>query len=120
MNRGRQSLHVLSWVAITLLLITGVLNFIFYGAATDFRFRPGYYPTLSIKLLLFLAIVFHHSLQELKYAPKIVNLTVQTAEDIQSWPEPLLFHWKRWFMLLKINATLGVIVIPLGLGLARS
>ncbi|MBI4490628.1 MAG: hypothetical protein HY694_16205 [Deltaproteobacteria bacterium] len=120
LDKGRKSLQTLSWIAINLTLITGVFNLVFRGLATGFQFGPGYYAILFIKLFLFLAMVFHHFLQTLKYAPKIVSLTDSMAEDIQSWPEPLLAHWRKWFMLLKINATLGLIVLLLGLGLSRS
>ena len=119
LDKGRKSLQTLSWIAINLLLITGVLNLVFRGMATGFQLGQGYYWILSIKLFLFLAMSFHHSLQAFKYAPKIVSLTAQTGPDIQSWPEPLISQWKKWFMLLKINATLGAIVLLLGLVLTR-
>lgn len=120
LDRGREYLQTLSWMAINLVLITGVFNLIFRGMVTGFRPGPAYYSILAIKLFLFLAMFFHHSLQAFKYAPKIVSLTALTSEDIQSWPEPLLSHWKKWFMLLKINATLGSIVLLLALVLTRS
>ena len=120
LDKGRKSLQILSWIAINLLLITGVFNLIFRGMATGFQLGPVYYSILVLKLFLFLAMVFHHSLQAFKYAPRIASLTAQTAQDNQCWPEPLLAHWKKWFMLLKINATLGPIVLLLGLALTRS
>ena len=120
LDRGRRSLQTLSWIAINLLLITGVFNLIFRGMGSGFLFGSGYYMILSIKLLLYLAMVFHHCLQAFKYGPKIASLTAHGDEDIESWPEPLLAHWKKWFLLLKINATLGPIVLLLGLGLSRS
>ena len=42
------------------------------------------------------------------------------AELVEAWPEPLLAHWKKWFLLLKINAILGPVVLLLGLGLRWS
>ena len=119
LDKGRRSLQTLSWIAISLLLITGVFNLIFRGMATGFHLGPGYYSILAIKLFLFLTMFFHHSLQVFKYAPRIASLTAQTSQDIQSWPEPLLSQWKKWFMLLKINATLGPIALLLGLALTR-
>ncbi|MGH7772999.1 MAG: hypothetical protein ACREQA_12295 [Candidatus Binatia bacterium] len=119
LDKGRKSLQTLSWIAINLLLITGAMNLIFRGMANGFQFGPAYYSILGIKLFLFLAMMVHHSLQEFKYAPKIVSLTAQTGQDIEAWPEPLLSYWKKWFMLLKINAALGPIVLLLGLGLSR-
>lgn len=118
--QGARSLQTLSWIAIVLLVATGALNFISRGMAIEFRFGPGYYSILGLKLFLVLAMLFHHLLQAFKYAPRIASLTAQSAHDIPSWPEPLLSHWKKWFVLLKINVTLGLIVILLGLGLARS
>ncbi|MEK7209793.1 MAG: hypothetical protein AAB070_00080, partial [Candidatus Binatota bacterium] len=103
-----------------LLLISGFFNLIFRGAEGGFQFGSLYYSILAIKLFLFLAMIFHHCLQAFKYAPEIASLTAQTTQDVQAWPEPLLAHWKRWFLLLKINATLGAVVLLLGLGLAGS
>jgi uncharacterized membrane protein len=133
LDNGRRSLQTLSWIAINLLLISGFFNLIFRGAESGFHFGSLYYSILVIKLFLFLAMIFHHSLQAFKYAPEIAALTAQISTDIQSrfdpahraelveaWPEPLLAHWKKWFLLLKINATLGPIVLLLGLGLSRS
>lgn len=120
LNQGRRSLQTLSWVAISLILITGFFNLISRGVGSGFEFGAGYYAILAIKFFLFLAMIFHHSLQAFKYAPEIVSITASTERGIQSWPEPLLALWKRWFLLLKINATLGPIVVLLGLGLSRS
>lgn len=120
LDKGRRSLQTLSWIAINLLLISGFFNLIFRGAESGFHFGSLYYSILAIKLFLFLAMIFHHSLQAFKYAPEIASLTAQTRQDIQSWPDPLLAHWKRWFLLLKINATLGAVVLLLGLALPRS
>jgi hypothetical protein len=79
-----------------------------------------YYLTiLSVKLLLFLAMLVHHALQVFKYGPKIAALTNDAAIAIESWPEPLRAHWQKWFVLLKINATIGPIATLLGLALVR-
>lgn len=119
LNKGRKSFETISWIVMTLVLITGVFNLIVRGMEVRFHFGYGYDLVLAIKLLLFLAMLFHSSLQVFKYGPKIASLTAQTPQDTPSWPEPLSSHWKRWFILLKINATLGPVVILLGLGLAR-
>jgi uncharacterized membrane protein len=116
---GRQRLESLSWFGIAVLLITGILNFIFRAQSSDFHITTGYSIILGIKLFLFLAMAFHHSLQTFKYGPKIVLLTAQAQENLEAWPEPLLAHWKKWFVLLKINATLGVLLLLLGLALTR-
>jgi uncharacterized membrane protein len=120
LDKGRRSLQTLSWIAINLLLISGFFNLIFRGAESRFEFGSVYYSIMAIKLFLFLAMIFHHSLQAFKYAPEIAALTSAAGPAIQSWPEPLLAHWKRWFLLLKINATLGAVVLLLGLALRRS
>lgn len=120
LDTGRASFQTLSWITVNLALLTGVLNLLFHGMAAGFSFAPGYYWILALKLFLFLAMFVHHSLQAFKYAPKLISLTAQAAPDLQSWPEPLLFHWKKWFILLKINATLGPIILLVGLGLSRS
>ncbi|MBI1994707.1 MAG: hypothetical protein HYV05_00520 [Deltaproteobacteria bacterium] len=141
LNSGRRSLEALSWIAMTFVLITGLFNLVLRGAGSGFELGAGYTTVLSLKLFLFLAMVFHHFLQALKYAPEIASHTARAkadlearfdsaqssteahsksrAEPVEAWPEPLLALWKRWFLLLKINATLGQIALLLGLGLAR-
>jgi len=119
LERGRKSLQTLSWIAIGLLLITGALNLIPRSGAGGLLAGRSYYAILALKLFLFLAMLLHHSLQAFKYAPKIAALTAQTAYEIQSWPGPLLSYWKRWFVLAKINATLGLVVLLLAFALGR-
>ncbi|HEX9443424.1 MAG TPA: hypothetical protein VGA73_04860 [Candidatus Binatia bacterium] len=117
LERGRQSIQTLSWIAIHVMFLTGVLNFLFRaGAPRD----AGYYMILAVKLLLFLAMAFHHSLQVFKYSPKIATAASAAARagGGDAWPEPLRAPLTKWFMLLKINATLGFIVLLLGLGLS--
>jgi uncharacterized membrane protein len=118
LNHGRESLQMLSWIAIHLLFLTGVLNFYFHAAAGVVHSETGYYWILAAKLLLFLAMIFHHSLQAFKYAPKIVSLTDAATPCAGSWPEPLTAAWRKWFILLKINMTLGVVILLLGLALS--
>lgn len=119
LNSGRRSLEALSWIAMTFVLITGLFNLVLRGAGSGFELGAGYTTVLSLKLFLFLAMVFHHFLQALKYAPEIASHTARAKADLEAWPEPLLALWKRWFLLLKINATLGQIALLLGLGLAQ-
>lgn len=118
LDRGRRSLELLSWIAIHLLLLTGVFNFVWRGLSVGFDFGLGYLVLLALKLALFFAMSLHHFLQAVKYGPRIGALTEQTPAEIQDWPEPLLSYWKKWFMLLKINAVLGPIILLLGLGLS--
>ena len=56
LNRGRRSLEILSWIAMNLVWITGVLNLISRGMASGFDFGAGYYWPLAVKLFLFLAM----------------------------------------------------------------
>ena len=118
LNQGREALQTWSWIAINLSLLTGVANFAL--RATMSGAEPGfaYYATLAVKLLLVAAMIFHHALQSFKYAPGIASLTAGTGDDIDAWPEPLLAGWRKWFVLLKINATLGAIVLLLGVALS--
>ena len=62
----------------------------------------------------------HHCLQVFKYGPKIASLTAQLPAVTNSWPEPFLTHWRKWFLLLKINAALGPVVMFLGIVLIKS
>jgi uncharacterized membrane protein len=119
LNRGREAFQTLSWIAINLLLLTGVVNFVLRATASGADLGVVYYATLAVKLLLSAAMIFHHALQSFKYGPRIVSLTAGTGDDsIDAWPEPLLACWSKWFVLLKINATLGAIVLLLGVVLS--
>jgi uncharacterized membrane protein len=119
LNHGRISLEAISWVGIALLLMTGIINLILRNQESSTPQGNFYTIVLSVKLFLFVAMVFHHCLQVFKYGPKIAFLTAQlTVTD--SWPEPLLTHWRKWFLLLKINAALGPVVTLLGVALMKT
>lgn len=120
LDRGRRSFEALSWLAITLVVVSGIAGYILHGQAFGYSRGQFYFVVLSVKLLLFAAMLFHHSLQVFKYAPRIVTSMSQTTAGAADWPEPLRSYWTRWFVLLKINAVLGAIVLLLGLGLGRS
>ena len=120
LNHGRISLEALSWPAIGLLSVTGVINLILRDQATGAPQSEIYLITLSVKLVLFLAMLVHHCLQVFKYAPQIAALSGQAPAGISSWPEPLRSVWQKWFVLLKINAGLAPVVTLLGLALVGS
>jgi putative copper export protein len=117
-NQGRISFEAISWTAIALLLVTGLLALVLRrrisGAAGEF-----YWIALSLKLVLFAAMALHHGLQVFKYGPRIASLTAAASPEQELWPEPLRGEWEKWFTLLKINATLGPIVTLMGLVLMR-
>ena len=119
LNQGRIGFEKVSWIAIGLLLATGLFNLI-VRAQTGTMPGQTWGILLSAKLVLFAAMVAHHSLQIFKYAPLISRLTAQLPQNLMAWPEPLLSHWRRWFLLLKINAALGPIVVLLGLALTQN
>jgi uncharacterized membrane protein len=119
LNQGRIGLETVSWIAIALLLLTGIFNLAARAHAAPMP-GQGWGILLSAKLFLFGAMVVHHSLQVFKYAPVIADLTAQLSQDFTVWPEPLLSQWRRWFLLLKINAALGPIVVLLGLALTQN
>jgi putative copper export protein len=120
LNHGRLSLEAVSWAGIGLLLVSGIINMILRNQ--DPSAPPGHLYTiaLTVKLFLFAAMLVHHCLQVFKYGPKIASLTAELPADADSWPGPLLAHWRRWFLLLKINAALGPIVTLLGVALIKS
>ena len=119
LNYGRSSLEAISWAGIGLLLISGIINLILRNQEPTATSGPFYTIVLAIKLFLFVAMVVHHCLQVFKYGPKIASLTVDLPAATDSWPEPLLTHWRKWFLLLKINAALGPIVTLLGIALIK-
>jgi len=119
LNQGRISLEAVSWTAIALLLITGIVNLILQDQAIRAPQGNFYTVTLAVKLFFFFAMLLHHCLQVFKYAPKIASLTAHLTASADSWPEPLLTYWRKWFLLLKINAALGLIVTLLGLALVK-
>jgi putative copper export protein len=120
LNQGRISLEALSWVGIALVLITGLINLALRNQEMNAPQGNFYWIVLSVKVLLFVAMAVHHGLQVFKYAPKIASLTAQLPPGADSWPEPLLTSWRKWFVLLKINAALGPVVVLLGLVLAKT
>lgn len=119
LNQSRIGLETASWIAIGLLLATGMFNLIAILSAGA-SLGEFYAIILGVKLLIFGAMVAHHCLQVFKYAPAIASLTAALPKTLSDWPEPLLSHWRRWFLLLKINAALGPIAVLLGLALAKS
>ncbi|MDH3446346.1 MAG: hypothetical protein OEN50_20675 [Deltaproteobacteria bacterium] len=120
LNQGRLALEGIAWIGITLLMVTGMINFMLRNQVTDAHLGRTYMILLAIKLLLFVAMLAHHTLQVFKYGPSIAMLTAEAPTETAEWPEPLLTHWQKWFMLLKINAALGPIVILLGVLLMRN
>jgi len=119
LNRGRIGFETLSWIAIALLLVTGVFNLLQRFSVSTFATGGFYSVILTIKLFVFGAMLVHHLLQTFRYAPAIARLTSELPELSNHWPEGLLGQWRRWFLLLKINAALGPIAILLGLNLVK-
>src|SRR3990172_7951866 len=119
LNRGRIAFEAVSWAAIGLLAITGIINLLPDDRATGALRGDVYALALAFKLFLFGAMLMHQGLQVFKYAPKIAALTAQTPADAAAWPTPLTALWQKWFTLLKIKATLGPVAVWLGLALAK-
>ena len=119
LNQGRIAFEAVSWTGIALVMITGMVNLILRNQISGGNLGRYYMVMLSVKIFVFIAMLVHHSLQVFKYGPKIVSLTAQVSAETPSWPEPLRAHWQKWFMLLKINATLGPIATLLGLALIK-
>lgn len=119
LDRGRLAFESLSWLAIGLLLLTGIASVVLRSHASSLPLAQSYMLGLSIKLLLFVAMLVHHCLQVFKYGPKLAAMTTQAPARIAAWPEELRGQWQRWFTLLKINATLGPVVVLMGLMLSR-
>jgi putative copper export protein len=120
LNQGRLGLETASWIAIGLILLSGILNLVVRAPAAGAGLSESYGMLLGVKLFVFGAMVAHHCLQVFRYAPAIASLSSALPPAMPSWPEPLLSHWRRWFLLLKINAALGPIAVLLGLALAKS
>jgi putative copper export protein len=120
LNRGRMALEGVAWIGITLLMITGVVNLMLRSQVTGAHLGETYMIVLAAKLFLFVAMLVHHTLQVFKYGPKIAALTAQAPADATAWPEALRAHWQRWFMLLKLNAALGLVIMLLGVLLMES
>ena len=119
LNQARTGFEVASWIAIGLLLLTGIANLFARAPAQAPPLGEHYGILLAVKLFVFGATVAHHCLQFFKHAPEIARLTAELPRSfIDAWPEPLLSRWRRWFLLLKINAALGPIAVLLGSALA--
>jgi uncharacterized membrane protein len=119
LNEGRRALEALSWAGIALIMTTGIANLILRNRISGANPGQDYMIIFSIKIVVFIAMLVHHSLQVFKYGPKILALTGQVRSDAPAWPEPLRSHWQNWFMLLKINAALGPVAILLGVALIK-
>jgi putative copper export protein len=119
MNQSRIGLELISWTAIALLLLTGGINLVLRIQTASLPTGESYTILLSTKLFLFGAMAMHHGLQVFKYAPRIAALTAELRPNTTEWPEPLLTNWRRWFLLLKINAGLGPVAVLLGLALLK-
>jgi uncharacterized membrane protein len=120
LNRGRIGFETISWIAIGLLLLTGVFNLLQRVSVSTMATGEFYTVILTIKLFVFGAMLAHHFLQTFRYAPAIAKLTSELPESSNHWPEALLGQWRRWFLLLKFNAALGPIAILLGLNLVKT
>jgi hypothetical protein len=120
LEQARAGFETASWIAIGLLLASGIVNLLL-RATSRTPSDASYAILLAIKFIVFGVMIAHHCLQVFKHAPEITRLTGQvepiSAED---WPEPLLSRWRRWFLLLKINAALAPIAVLLGLALKYS
>jgi len=120
LNSGRIAFETVSWAAIGLLVITGVAALVLQSQIIGTRVGTYYLAILAVKLVLFAAMLAHHCLQVFKYGPRIALATAGAELQTSVWPEALRPQWEKWFLLLKINATLGPIVTLLGLALVRS
>jgi uncharacterized membrane protein len=119
LNRGRLALESLAWFGIALLMLTGMVNLLLRSQATNAHLGRPYMIVLAIKLLLFIAMLAHHSLQVFKYGPKIAALSGEAAARPSASLEPLRAQWQKWFLLLKLNAGVGALVTLLGVALVR-
>lgn len=120
LNQGRMAFEGVAWIGITLLMVTGGVNLVLRSQVTGAHLGHTYMIVLAVKLFLFVAMLVHHTLQVFKYGPKIAALSAEVSSTAVEWPEALRAHWQRWFMLLKLNAGLGLVVILLGVLLMES
>jgi putative copper export protein len=118
MDRGRIGLEAISWIGIGILFVTGIANLVLRNSAIASQ-SGAYMVLLGGKLFIFIAMTVHHCLQVFKYAPRIAQQTAALESNTTVWPETLLSDWRRWFMLLKLNAGLGPLAVLLGLALAK-
>jgi uncharacterized membrane protein len=119
LNRGRLGFESLAWFGIALLMLTGMVNLLLRSQATNAQLGRSYMIILVIKLFLFVAMLAHHTLQVFKYGPKIAALSSNAADGPNTSLEPLRAQWQKWLMLLKLNASIGVVVTLLGVILVR-
>jgi len=119
LNRGRLALESMAWFGIALLMLTGMVNLLLRSYATNAHLGRPYMIVLAIKLFLFVAMLAHHTLQVFKYGPKIAALSGEAAAGSNASLEPLRAQWQKWFILLKLNAGVGVVITLLGVVLVR-
>lgn len=120
LNQARTGFELGSWIAIGLLLLSGIANLFARAPLPAAALGEQYGILLAVKLFVFGAMVAHHCLQVFKHAPEIARLTAELPRSIDAWPEPLLSRWRRWFLLLKINSALAPIAVLLGVSLTEA
>jgi len=120
LNQGRIALDGVAWAGIALVMVTGVINLVLRSQATGAHLGQTYMILLALKLLLFVAMLAHHTLQVFKYGPRIAALSADAAPDAAQWPEALRAQWQKWFLLAKLNALLGLIATLLGVLLIKT
>lgn len=104
--------RVFGWVALTGLLVTGLLNFYLRGLpfTWDFLARSGYGNLLSLKLLLFLATLAVGSVHDFYFGKKALE-DLQTSDNRQL---KLLARWSG-----RINLLLALAMAFIGVVLSR-
>jgi uncharacterized membrane protein len=115
LDQGRRAFETLAWTGISLLLVTGIVNLILRRQASASSLGQFYWIALSIKLVVFGAMFYHHGLQVFKYGPQIAAMTAKASEQTVAWPVTLRVLWQKWFTSLKISATLGPVATIMGL-----
>ncbi|HET7274839.1 MAG TPA: DUF4149 domain-containing protein [Longimicrobiaceae bacterium] len=105
------------WIAITILLITGVLNLYFLGILRDgLLIDPAFWAsrfgqTLAWKLTAVAAMLIVSGLHDFVFGPRSAALEPGSPESVAAR--------RRAVVLARLNAALGVIVVIVAVRLAR-
>ena len=106
--------QVVTWTAVGILIVTGILNILNRGMITGFEYimDPSslFMKTLTIKLIFFLILIGSIALHSFVLIPRMVSLAEKGA------PQEELSRWrKRSAMVSAIGLLLGLFILFLGL-----
>jgi len=106
--------RIVSWIAILVLLVTGVLNSINRGVTlqmilTGTIFLSYFGKILTVKVVLVLSMLVLSAIHDFLLGPKLITLMNTKASNLSSFKLKKSQRYISW--LARINVLLGILVI---------